>query len=911
VWWQGAKTASGVDPSPLGQESDAMGDLRDYAAEPPLRGEARHLRSFWWMTDQDALLQRRIFNWSQGLPDWQRGLMRKLCDGPLDEGGRAQVLAMLCGEAGAEALQPLELANLPADEAEHGRVELREIRDLRNVNRLAEDQVLRFGPGLNIVFGENGAGKSGYGRLCRRVCRSAEPGEVLHDVFDPGKAEAPQTAEFVLSVDGEERLLEVDLNAEAPRILSAMTAFDASCADVHISKSNSIEHTPRPLRLLKELAEAQDALAAELAEGIEAQREALPPLPESEDPEAVELLARVASGETTREEVASFSRLGEAEREELRELEEAEATIAADRSRSLERAARKRADAVKGLVTQLQNAWDRLDDAALTEIAELRARLGRAETAVDQLAREAFADQPHPGTGGEVWRELWEAARRFVAAGGGAFPDDEEGATCPLCQQGLGGEAHERLHRFEAFVSGELREQVRQVDLVLTERLGALPDLQQILHAAELAVASAGEELQETVDGALATLADRLAIATGQSEPHPGRSLELAQLRDYVAVQVAEAEGFAVLRNDAERARIKARLRQLRARQETAGSLGDIVEHLEALERIAAWEAARKQLSTGAISHRIRELSKLAITGRLKQALAQEIEELDPIADRVELIASASKGKPAVRFKLRSEGRERVAKVLSTGEQTALATAFFLAELRVSDERSAIILDDPISSLDHQRREHLASRLAEEARDRQVIVLTHDLVFVAYLLERIEELGLDLHSQALTRLDGEVGVVRDELPWEVRSPMQRLKALRHELKSELRGLYKGRDSRYERRAKHWLLDLREAYERLIEVYLLNGAIERQALPVRVQKLHGVRWTPALAEEIDVAMREISGAAHQEPLGREGPTLTRLEALLEKFADLCERTKPARERSAEAAAAQEPVPLRSR
>ncbi len=54
------------------------------------------------MTDQDALLQRRIFNWSQGLPDWQRGLMRVLCDGPLDEAGRAGVLAVLCGEAGSE-----------------------------------------------------------------------------------------------------------------------------------------------------------------------------------------------------------------------------------------------------------------------------------------------------------------------------------------------------------------------------------------------------------------------------------------------------------------------------------------------------------------------------------------------------------------------------------------------------------------------------------------------------------------------------------------------------------------------------------------------------------------------------------------------------------------------------------------
>jgi ABC-type dipeptide/oligopeptide/nickel transport system ATPase subunit len=847
------------------------------------------------VTDQNALLQRRIFNWSQGLPDWQRGLMRKLCDGPLNEEGRAQVLAVLCGEEGAPELPPLQLANLPADEAEHGRVELREIRNLRNVNRLAGDQVLRFGPGLNIVFGENGAGKSGYGRLCRRVCRAAEVGEVLHDVFDPGMAEAPQTAELVLAVDGEEQVLEVDLNAEAPRILSAMTAFDASCADVHISKSNAIEHTPRPLRLLKELADAQDQLAAELAQRITERRETMPPLP----------------GQLSEEEARSFERLSEAELEEMAELERAAATIAADRSEALERAARKRAAAVKKLAAELQSAWDRLDDRALAEIAELRERLSRATAAVDQLAAEAFSDQPQPGTGSEAWRQMWEAARRFVEAGDGEFPSADDDATCPVCQQRLDGEAHERMHRFEAFVSGELREQVRLVDLVLTERLEGLPDLAQILHGAEVAVAAGGEHLQATVDAALEALADRLAIATGQAEPHPGRALDLAPLRDFVAVQVAEAEGFAVLRNREERERIEGRLRELHTRREIEDALGDVREHLAALAEISAWEDARAQLSTRRISQRIGELSRLAITGRLQEALAREIEELDPIADRVELKPSASKGKPSVRFELRSEGRERVAKVLSTGEQTALATAFFLAELRVGNERSAIILDDPISSLDHQRREHLAVRLAEEAQERQVVVLTHDLVFVAYLLEHAEALDVDLQAQALVRADGEVGVVSGDLPWQARSPMERLRALRHELKSELRPLYKGRDTRYERRAQQWLLDLRRGYERLIEIYLLNGVVERQALPIRVQKLHGIRWTPELAEEIDVAMREVSGGAHQEPLGRQGPSLTRLEALLDKFEALCERTKPGSARGAAEASAQEPVPLRSR
>jgi len=846
------------------------------------------------VSDQDVFLQKRILDWSRSLPDWQRGLMRLLCDGPLDEAGQAKVLAALLEEPGAAKLPPLELSDLPADEGDYGTVELREIRNLRNVNRLAEDQSLRFGPGLNVVFGENGAGKSGYGRLCRRVFRSAEPGEVLHDVFDPGKAAAAQTAEFVLAVDGEERVVEVDLDAEAPRLLSAMTAFDAGCAEFCITKQNTIEHTPRPLRLLKELAEAQDQLAEELAGQIAERREALPELPDAEDgSEAAALLARVEAGEATREEVESFARLGEAELTELRELEKAAATIAADQSLALETAARKRADAVKRLGAELREAWSRLDDEALAEVAELRSRLARASAAVDQVAADAFADQPQPGTGGDAWREMWEAARRFVEAEGGSFPDEDADATCPLCQQDLEAAARERMTRFEAFVSGELREQLRRVEVALEEHLGTLPDLKQIVHSAEVAVAAGGEQLQAPADAALEALADRLAIATGQAEPSARPDLDLSALREYVAVQTAEAEGLAVLRDDEERARIERRLAELRARREVGEALEGVVAHLDDLEAIAAREEARKQLSTGAISHRIREMSKLAITTRLEQALEREIAELDPIADQVELKASASKGKPAVQFKLRGEGRERVAKVLSTGEQTALATAFFLAELQVSNERSTIVLDDPVSSLDHQRREHVATRLVEEAGERQVVVFTHDLVFVYYLQEKAAELGVELHGQALERVFHNVGVVDPNLPWEVKSPMERAKALRGELKGRLISAYKSNDPSYPQEAQRWKLELRKGYERMIEVYVLGGTIERQARNIRVRNLHKVRWSAELAQEIDAAVKELSGGAHQEPLGQHptAPTPAKLESLLEKFAALCAKTKP--------------------
>ncbi len=76
---------------------------------------------------------------------------------------------------------------------------------------------------------------------------------------------------------------------------------------------------------------------------------------------------------------------------------------------------------------------------------------------------------------------------------------------------------------------------------------------------------------------------------------------------------------------------------------------------------------------------------------------------------------------------------------LSEGEKSALAFAFFLADLRRRDDLSnaIVILDDPLSSFDDGRREETANILARlSEKCRQVIVLTHRTDFVVRLFEQ-------------------------------------------------------------------------------------------------------------------------------------------------------------------------------
>ncbi|MGA4814767.1 hypothetical protein ACPA9J_02630 [Pseudomonas aeruginosa] len=44
-----------------------------------------------------------------------------------------------------------------------------------------------------------------------------------------------------------------------------------------------------------------------------------------------------------------------------------------------------------------------------------------------------------------------------------------------------------------------------------------------------------------------------------------------------------------------------------------------------------------------------------------------------------------------------------------------------------------VVFDDPVTSMDHVRKEAIAQRLVDEAAKRQVIVFTHDILFTNYL----------------------------------------------------------------------------------------------------------------------------------------------------------------------------------
>ena len=79
--------------------------------------------------------------------------------------------------------------------------------------------------------------------------------------------------------------------------------------------------------------------------------------------------------------------------------------------------------------------------------------------------------------------------------------------------------------------------------------------------------------------------------------------------------------------------------------------------------------------------------------------------------------------------------------------------------------RPAILFDDPVSSFDYKWRESVARRLVDEAKKRQVIVFTHDIVFLHRLREYGEQENVEMLDQHVRQLGIGAGVCEERLPW--------------------------------------------------------------------------------------------------------------------------------------------------
>jgi hypothetical protein len=252
-----------------------------------------------------------------------------------------------------------------------------------------------------------------------------------------------------------------------------------------------------------------------------------------------------------------------------------------------------------------------------------------------------------------------------------------------------------------------------------------------------------------------------------------------------------------------------------------------VQEEVDRLKNIHFLSQCLADTTTNAITKIGNDIADTVITPQLRDRFQQEIVKLAADKVRVEIVRSGGKyGSPQYQIKLFAKPDAKVANILSEGEQTCVALAAFLTELATANHRSALVFDDPVSSLDHRWRRQVAYRLVEEAAVRQVIVFTHDLVFVNDLHDRAQEHKRPIRLATVSRGQAGAGLVSAGLPWAGTSVEDRIDKLEKEARAAKKLYDDQQEDEYRRAAADVYANLRASWERGLEDIALARVVLR-------------------------------------------------------------------------------------
>lgn len=789
-----------------------------------------------------------IIKWAQGLPNWQADSVRRLLEqGELTEDDRNEIYQMVKVSAGIEkkcvAPVPPKIGAFAGTGAALQPIAVQRISEIQHVNAVENGSTIPFGhQGITVIYGENGSGKSSYARILKRACRARDSKEsILPNVFDSSE-KGPATASIRIA---EGATKDIDLSwtdgEKSDGRLASVTFFDSKCARVIVDENNEATYIPYGCEVFDSLVSFVKFVRTRL------QNEKPAPV----DPTSADIVVgtdadtflKNLNRNTKPTDIDAAAKWEVADEKQLTDLT---ARIAQSGTANLLKEAQ-RLDALAKRTGELSeaiiSAIAGVSNDTVTKINAQLDRIEAAKKAVELAAQASLTNEPLPTGTPNEWKLLYDAAKEYstkIAYPKSEFPAVGPDELCVLCQQELGEAARSRLQRFRKFMEDK-SEQVLQSEKsklkILTDTVGNLKipistDYGNVLD--ELS-----KEERDNIQLALQELetekARLKAVVAGSDKLKEGKAI-LDNKLALTTLKAKQTETATQAKNDADPEALK-KMQVARSQLASRRALNRIKEDIKTFVNKKSLEFKYDQsigsLNTRSISDKSKEIISSGLSPQLKGDLASELKRLH--ADHLPLAVNITGREGGARHQLtlNAATKAKPSDILSEGELSVVAVAGFMAELGGAPVKSPIVLDDPVSSMDHQYSRQIAQRLVDEAKDRQVVVFTHNIAFLVEIEKRCG--GSPLTVRTVKRSGKTSGKCIEDLPWEARPVKDRLSFLENAV-NEISPLHGTDDAKYNKEAAYVYDLLRETWEASIEQDVLNATVKRHDTDVQSMRL---------------------------------------------------------------------------
>jgi ABC-type polar amino acid transport system ATPase subunit len=860
-----------------------------------------------------------ILKWASSRPNWQRDALRRIiCEEPIDQKAINELMLIIGNEYNfisddviSPSIQPLEASHFLSCDDNCADVILNSISEVKNINAIASPEPIKFNPsGLTIIYGGNGSGKSGYVRILKKTCACRDvPKKIFPNVYSSDQTtKQGATIHFKIGETDSEFNWKGD-NESQPE-LKSIQVFDSKSGSIFVTEENNLAFLPFGLGVFKILAELCGVIKREIESKIIQSQSKIPRMGSDIQESKAGIWLSKLSNRTKQDEVNSWVQFADQDEKNLQDVKE-----------KLQKDPEKKANELKAKADRYEThlldylvECDKFENENIKKLRKLKEKMKSAAKAYQLASNVAFKDRsqyPVDGVGEDGWRALWESARQFslcTAFPGKQFPGDEDIDRCVLCHQVLIPEAKQRFSEFEKFVKNDTSEKfgeaAAEFDMAADEYKKfnnmdtksidlALKELSKDKSQLVLEI----ESFLSEVRTCHTTIIKSIKVNEWEITPLKLTSPKI-KISRYVEALRKKSEEFKAAANPEEKERLQRQKLNFEGKKWLFENKNKIEEEVIRLKKKNALENAKKSTNPRRITDKSTAMVDKYVGQEMYRSFEKWVNVLSPHKFKVEL---DTRGDHAVTYhslKLvnSNDSAVSVADIASEGEHRALALAAFLTEVSTFPNKSCLVFDDPVCSLDHIYRKRVADTFAKLAKDRQIIVFTHDIYFILSLVEASKKHEVNRKMFQLLSNSKGTGIYDDDIPFNAKPVSSKIKEI-YKLIQEAKKVEKETGENANLLYGDRLLNkFRITIERAVEEVYVNDVVARYKWNVTTKGKIGQigKISPADCIFIDDMMDKYSTPIH-DPGTETPPPPPELEEIETDLSNLKNKVKEIRGR----------------
>lgn len=789
-----------------------------------------------------------IISWASNKPEFVKDALRRIVTSPVISTNDIDELTDLVKkEVGVPGISiapaPITSAHIPTSIISTSNVaKLLSIENPVNINALFNQAKLEFeATGLTIVYGNNGSGKSGYSKILKKLCWSRHKDVELKPNIHTNDT-TPQSVTLKYTFGSANQSYNWSNGQPINQDLNTVFVFDTDCANLYLNSENITEYRPIGLDLLERLIKVFVEIESKLNSEKSFLTSSKPALDINKfgNTHIYDWYLKIEQGDIINiQSKLQFAQLEIDRKHQLLGLLSSSDPL--KRKAELEH----RKQRYQSAIAEIQIALKLFSVIAIQKIVAIKNDYVAKFDAYNLAQSEIKGDFPLSGVGTEAWRLMWNAAKEFaikeVHPAHEHFPSDLSAEYCVLCQQKLDDNSSERLRKFNVFINDKTSTEFDSANSKLQETISGVGSI----NVPNLLIV---DEIENDIPGFKQKYLDLLQ-EFGNGKDQILQYLNVANREELAPVSIKtdlitpiqeQINRIDSTLNDLSalvtgRGALEAELLELEGLEILFLSTAQIINYFTEFKQKQILDQCLSHLNTASISRKIGEILESSAIAAQHQEFLAHLKNLNPeLASKVSLSKTrTTAGKTYQRIEFNATG-EVLTSVLSEGEQKVLALASFLSECTIDNRTNSIVFDDPVTSLDQDYREAVASILVDLAGNRQVIVLTHDLYFLRLLLEfHTEKFGNDCKYTGLIRSKGVSGYNSDEIPYLAKNCQQRIDSIKLIIK-EIQAASPSDQGKIDRLLDSARKKFRMLIEKSVEEILANKTIERFSRNIHVK-----------------------------------------------------------------------------